>query len=256
MWDASGLAHDEVEVVVLFSDPAVRARVRQGLERHGYRVVQPERLLEWVTSRRPHVLVVAGDDERATRARTAVSRLAPEAACVVLTDDPAPGRYRELLATSTAVLPVSASEDDVAVAVAGAWRDLTCLPAAAARTLTGEAAGAAPVTLTPREVAWLRSLADGTTVAGLARSAGYSSREMYRLLAALYTRLGTTNRTEALLRADRYGLLAVGAPGQGAGSSGGPAGPGVPDGPSGPGGSGGTRGAEAGVPQQHRSVGP
>lgn len=244
MWDSSGLAHDDVEVVVLFSDATVRTRVRRGLERHSYRVAQPERLLDWVSERRPHVLVVAGDDERASRARAAVSRLAPETACVVLTEDPAPGRYRELLATCTAVLPVSASEEDLAVAVAGAWRELTCLPTAAARTLTGEGSATAPVRLTPREVAWLRSLADGTTVAGLARSAGYSPREMYRLLAALYTRLGTTNRTEALLRADRYGLLAVGAPGRG------------PGGPGGPGGSGGGGDTGTDVPQQHGSVGP
>ena len=41
----------------------------------------------------------------------------------------------------------------------------------------------------------------------LARTAGYSQREMYRVLAALYSRLGASTRTEALLRADRWGLL-------------------------------------------------
>jgi len=47
-------------------------------------------------------------------------------------------------------------------------------------------------------------------VTSLARSSGYSEREMYRLLSALYARLGVTTRTEALLRADRWGLLRQG----------------------------------------------
>ena len=63
--------------------------------------------------------------------------------------------------------------------------------------------------LSARDVAWLRALADGVTVASLARASGYSQREMYRLLSALYARLGVDSRTEALLRADRAGLLAV-----------------------------------------------
>jgi DNA-binding NarL/FixJ family response regulator len=198
---------DDPEVVVLFTDTRTRARVREGLHRQNVRVAQPERLLEWVTAHRPHVVLVTGDDERAGRARAAVARAAPEAACVVLVDHPTPARYRELLATCTAVLPESAAEEDVAVAVAGAWRALSCLPTEAARTLSGAPGVGAGVALTPREVAWLRALADGATVGSLARAAGYSQREMYRLLAGLYARLGTTGRTEALLRADRAGLL-------------------------------------------------
>jgi DNA-binding NarL/FixJ family response regulator len=203
---------DDPEVVVLFSDAGTRARVREGLRRQQVRVAQPERLLDWVATRRPHVLVVTGDDEIAGRARAAVARLAPEAASVVLVDDPTPTRYRELLATCTAVLPVSAPEEDVAVAVAGAWRALSCLPTHAVRTLAGDAGGGSggvDVPLLPREVEWLRALADGVTVAGLARAVGYSQREMYRLLAVAYGRLGTTSRTEALLRADRMGVLSA-----------------------------------------------
>ncbi|GAA2725368.1 hypothetical protein CAE01nite_19420 [Cellulomonas aerilata] len=200
---------------MLFTEPTTRARVRGTLERQGYRIAQPDRLLEWVTGRRPHVLVVTGDDPPAQRARAAVMRAAPEAACVVLATDPTPGRYRELMETCTAVLPESAPQEDVAVAVAGAWRELSCLPRSAARALSGDGSTAPSpaVTVAPREAGWLRALADGATVAGLARTAGYSPREMYRLLSALYAQLGAAGRTEALLRADRLGLLSVTAPG-------------------------------------------
>jgi DNA-binding NarL/FixJ family response regulator len=69
----------------------------------------------------------------------------------------------------------------------------------------------APETDEPRPSAdqlnWLRSLAAGTTVAELAREVGYSERAMYRLLRALYGRMGVRHRTEALMRAHARGWL-------------------------------------------------
>jgi DNA-binding NarL/FixJ family response regulator len=64
-----------------------------------------------------------------------------------------------------------------------------------------------PPSLTDVEQAWLRRLAAGGTVAGLARGCGYSEREMYRRLSDMYSRLGARTRTEALLLAERFGLL-------------------------------------------------
>lgn len=61
--------------------------------------------------------------------------------------------------------------------------------------------------LSETERSWLRWLGTGGTVATLAASACYSEREMYRLLRALYTRMGAGGRTEALLQAERWGLL-------------------------------------------------
>lgn len=57
------------------------------------------------------------------------------------------------------------------------------------------------------EASWLRALAGGETVAGLAAQIGYSERETYRILGDLYQRLGVTNRTEAIIWATRHGLL-------------------------------------------------
>jgi DNA-binding NarL/FixJ family response regulator len=61
--------------------------------------------------------------------------------------------------------------------------------------------------LTEEQVQWLRELASGVTIAQLANQAGYSERAMYRLLNNLYERLGVTNRTEALIKANSYGWL-------------------------------------------------
>ena len=63
--------------------------------------------------------------------------------------------------------------------------------------------------LGPTEVQWLRRLGTGVTVAALAQEAAYSEREMYRLLARIYQGLGARTRTQALLIAQRCGLLDV-----------------------------------------------
>ena len=57
------------------------------------------------------------------------------------------------------------------------------------------------------EQMWLQEMASGRTVAELAAELGYSERAMFRNLRRLYVRLGVKNRTEALLWADRSGVL-------------------------------------------------
>lgn len=57
------------------------------------------------------------------------------------------------------------------------------------------------------EIEWLLELAKGRTVVRLAEAYGYSERAMFRKLADLYSRLGVTGRAEAVVAADRLGLL-------------------------------------------------
>lgn len=54
---------------------------------------------------------------------------------------------------------------------------------------------------------WLAALASGSTVARLANETGYSERVMFRRLADLYGRLGVSGRAEAIVAAERLGLL-------------------------------------------------
>lgn len=201
---AAGPRGSAPEVVVCLPDVAHRSRVVGALQRAGYRVAVPRQPVAWVTARRSPVLVT-DDTEGDAAVRAEVLATAPATACVVLIHEPTPARYRRLLASGATALPVGAPDEDVVLAVGAASRALTCLPASAARALAGFD-GDRPV-LTQREASWLRALVDGATVAGLARSVGYSPREMYRVLGGLYARLGAANRTDALLRADRWGLL-------------------------------------------------
>jgi DNA-binding NarL/FixJ family response regulator len=136
---------------------------------------------------------------------------APEAVVVALLPDPTPGAYRETLcAGATSAIDHHAPLDRIIVVLQAALAGDARLPApvaqaiAAGRGAQGAAGGSC---VSPTEVGWLRLLAQGTHVVDLAREAGYSERAMYRLLGQLFERMSVANRHEAILRADRWGLL-------------------------------------------------
>ena len=104
------------------------------------------------------------------------------------------------------VVDVTSELEAIATAVRSAATGHTALPGDVARALA-RAGRAVDAELDQRDREWLRLLADGTTVSALARRTGYSERETYRLLSALYARLGCTSRIQALLIAERAGLL-------------------------------------------------
>jgi DNA-binding NarL/FixJ family response regulator len=112
---------------------------------------------------------------------------------------------------ATGVVALDAELNQVIGVVRAAAGGQTLLPRQIAKALCRQQAGPVPQLL-PRERDWLRHLADSGTVASLARTVGYSEREMYRLLGGVYARLGASNRTEALLLAERWGLLEGDAP--------------------------------------------
>ena len=113
-----------------------------------------------------------------------------------------------LQAGATGVVAMDAELGQVLAVVRAAAAGQTLLPRQIARGLSRGSAGPAPQ-LQVHERRWLRHLAESGTVANLATASGYSEREMYRLLGSVYTRLGAANRTEALLLAERWGLLRV-----------------------------------------------
>lgn len=107
---------------------------------------------------------------------------------------------------ATGLVAPGADVRDAVTAVLLALRGQTVLPqamAAALSTLPGQPASS----VTAEERGWLRALAVGGTVAALARASGRSERDLYQSLAALYARLGASDRTTALLAAHRLGLL-------------------------------------------------
>lgn len=128
-------------------------------------------------------------------------------AVVVLLDETTPDAFAQALrAGVTGLITPSDALDDVVLVLRCAARGQTVLARELVQALCRPATATAP-SLTPDEQAWLRRLAAGGTVAGLARGCGYSERAMYRRLSAVYLNLGARTRTEALLLAERLGLL-------------------------------------------------
>lgn len=79
-------------------------------------------------------------------------------------------------------------------------------PAAAAKL----AEGVTRVQLTPREMATLRSMADGKSNKEIAGELGISDRTVKTHLGHLFDKLGVTSRTEAIKVATRRGLVRLG----------------------------------------------
>ncbi len=110
---------------------------------------------------------------------------------------------------ATAALGEDEPTEALVWVVQAALQDRVSVPLTVMQSMAARipAAPDADAWIVPHEAEWLRGLAAGTTVAGLAESAGYSERELFRMLHELYVRIGVGNRTEAIIWATRHGLL-------------------------------------------------
>lgn len=154
----------------------------------------------------PHPLVVVLPAVAALPLPTGPA--APRHAVVLLVEAATPETCAAALhAGATGILTAGDALDDVIAVLQCAGRGHTVLRRELAQALCRPTTADVAPAVDAVEQGWLRQLAAGGTVAGLARSCGYSEREMYRRLSTLYLRLGARTRTEALLLAERFGLL-------------------------------------------------
>lgn len=108
------------------------------------------------------------------------------------------------------VLPRKVTPETLRRTVAATVDGQSVLPAAVSRALVGTVPVPVPAASSPLsadQLSWLRELAAGRTVAGLAERAGYSERAMFRMLRTMYRRMGVRTRTEAIVRAGEWGWL-------------------------------------------------
>ncbi len=204
------VVHDaSVLTVVVVGLPTIyRLGLLATLAAGGIRGLAPSSSGEWsalLDGAEPLIVVVA--QEHAAGLQDVLAAASSTVPVVQVLADLSAERCGQALGDgATGVLLVDADLGDVVTVVRAAAASETLLPRQVAASLCGTT-GAPPPELRPQEVQWLRRLADAWTVGSLARKAGCSEREMYRLLNGVYSRLGATNRTEALLRAQRHGLL-------------------------------------------------
>ncbi|NAZ84794.1 response regulator transcription factor [Kineococcus indalonis] len=176
-----------------------------------HRVVRTdgEDLLELLTEHpAPAVLVVPEAAAEEVRSALRGSPVGERVALVHL----APGAGRDgfvgaVRAGALGVLDPDAELETAVEVVLSAAAGRVLVPRTLVESLAEPVGSAGAPQLAEHEREWLRMLGQGGTVAAIARSASYSEREMYRLLAKLYRRLGAETRTQALLRAADWGLL-------------------------------------------------
>lgn len=198
-----------VSVAVFDPLPVYRQGMLAVLAEAGFAAETPEDLLDWVRQGHRTVvmltLVTAVDWAFLARLRSD----APEVVVVaVLTDATVRSCVRAVVAGAMAVVARDAAPETMRRVFADVVRGVSALPvdvvaalAAPHEQLEYVAEPSEP------ELAWLRDLANGATVAQLAERSGYSERAMFRLLRELYGRLGVKNRTEALMLSQRRGWL-------------------------------------------------
>lgn len=111
-----------------------------------------------------------------------------------------------LLAGAVALVPGDGDPQLPVHAVRAALHGLAVLPADFVSAVVSSPAPAGPV-LSQRELQWIRDLANGDTALAVSRRHNLSERHLQRLLGDVYQRLGVENRSAALLKAQRLGLL-------------------------------------------------
>jgi DNA-binding NarL/FixJ family response regulator len=177
----------------------------------GFDVEVPEDLMSWVCCDGTKILLMTLATPEDWQLLTALKPARSDLAVVALLADPnLTMLVRAVYAGAVSVIPRCAEPTLVQRAFEAAVDGRSFLPVAVLRAITGadalngELRSASP---SQEEINWLRQLARGSSVADLAKHAGYSERMMFRLLRALYVKLQAPNRTVAIIRARDEGWL-------------------------------------------------
>ncbi|MCA1570116.1 MAG: DNA-binding response regulator [Acidimicrobiales bacterium] len=194
-------------VALVDPTPAYRRGLAVVLEEAGFRPEAPADLSEWLRSAYgPLILVTIRVEEN--WALIPADALRAEVPIVALLPSPTPVAYSAALRYGAmGAAPWDAAPEHIVRVLHSASEGLAVLPLEVARSLAKDCWSVAPDWMTTTKVELLRSLAGGITVGALARRAGCSERAMYRRLQGLYGRMGVSNRSEAIVRASRWGLI-------------------------------------------------
>jgi DNA-binding NarL/FixJ family response regulator len=189
--------------------PPYRHGLSVALSEAGFQVEETVELQAWGSQagRRIAVFSIRGIAD-IRDLRLAVARNRDLAVVAIHEQDDLVSLRQCLEAGASACLPAGASMEEIVGAVHLAAAGLSLIPMELLHALVtsrDRAPEACP--LSGQEIEWLRSLSRGMRVAKLAESVCYSEREMYRRLRDLYVRMGVAGRTEAVVRATRWGVL-------------------------------------------------
>ncbi|MBW3576197.1 MAG: response regulator transcription factor [Actinobacteria bacterium] len=203
-------------VAVADDRPVVRAGVRAALTGAGHVVAEAtlSQTAEAVRATSPRVVVVAsgGDDPAAFQAVAAAKTVRGDVPVLLLSDDFTAADLRDAVsAGADGFVVTSAPLAELCQAVAAVARGEPVIPPQVAIHLVeagrGDAPGSEPPSLTARERDVLRLLADGLTNQQIAERLVLSPRTVKTHVANLVATLGVSDRTGAVARGFRLGLI-------------------------------------------------
>jgi len=197
-------------VLVVHEAPAYRFGVASGLVRAGFAVREAACYANATDRWDICLLTVGSADEHETLAAARTSG----APTVALLPAPRPGDYQMALRFGAAgAVAQDAAVQEIIDVIDAALRGAVLLPLEVARAL---ADGSVPIPetieLDDQVADWLRALSQGVPISTIARTAGYSERQMYRQMQQLYRRIGARNRGEAISMAAKWGIGPDGPP--------------------------------------------
>ncbi|MFI7701090.1 hypothetical protein [Nonomuraea sp. NPDC049480] len=199
-----------VHVAVVDRLPMYREGVAAVLSAAGHAVETPADVLSWVRHGQRRVVLLTLEREHDWELlRNLCHTGGTHVVIALIGEESAALGAQAIHVGARSVLPRGVTAGMLRRTVEATSEGQSVMPAVVATALaagTGRA-GAAPTSLTTQKVSWLRQLAEGSTVAQLARRVGYSERAMFRLLQALYQEMGVSTRIQAIVRAQEEGWL-------------------------------------------------
>jgi NarL family two-component system response regulator YdfI len=181
-----------------------RRGVAAALSSLGHVVEEPTDAAAWLHERPGGIVLLTLHSTEDLDQLTALCSLRPHPLVVALPsgDVPLLG-VQAMRAGARSVLTRAATMPALQRAVSATLNGEAVMPAEVADLLVTQQGLRPPRHWAPssHQLAWLRKLADGWTVARLASDSGYSERAMYRLLQALYQQMGVRTRLEAVITA-------------------------------------------------------
>ncbi|HEY6582608.1 MAG TPA: response regulator transcription factor [Rubrobacter sp.] len=157
------------------------------------------------------VVLVANEDWLGETALSA-SEDGTQSLVLLSEDEGATSRLRTLSLRGWGVVPPDAPSEELGAAVAAVAQGLTVLPKALAERLLDEPAAAVEELsepLTTRESEVLGLLGGGLSNKMIARELHISEHTVKFHISSLYSKLGVSNRAEAVSQGARYGLISL-----------------------------------------------
>jgi|SRR5215210_7435027 DNA-binding NarL/FixJ family response regulator len=156
-------------------------------------------------------VVLVADEELLEETALSVSEDGTQSLLLLSEDEGATSRLRTLSLRGWGVVPPDAPSEELGAAVAAVAQGLTVLPKTLAERLLDEPAAVEELSepLTARESEVLDLLGHGLSNKMIARELHISEHTVKFHISSLYSKLGVSNRAEAVSQGARHGLISL-----------------------------------------------